>query len=162
MITAACYEHQHVIGASETRMLDFEQKLVETASAHSIELFAWNVLPNHYHLLLATLGREAVAVELGRLHGRTSFDLERRGRSAQTQGLVQCGGNGHEVRGAFLGVVELCVAQRRPPRLCRTLARLAVLQRRAVFGASRTRVALRRWRAYPLYDYGQDWDRPDF
>lgn len=36
-------------------MLDFEQKLVETALAHSVELFAWNLLPNHYRLLLATL-----------------------------------------------------------------------------------------------------------
>src|SRR5262245_9028535 len=52
LITAACYEHAPIIGASSARMAEFEAELVGTAEAHSERLFAWVVLPNHYHLLL--------------------------------------------------------------------------------------------------------------
>ena len=73
LITAACYEHQHVIGASDARMLDFERRLVESVSAQSASLFAWNLLPNHYHLLVSTGDVKRLLHELGQLHGRTAF-----------------------------------------------------------------------------------------
>ena len=52
LITAACYEHAPVIGASIERMADFERRLSETLQKQCEEVYAWIVLPNHYHALV--------------------------------------------------------------------------------------------------------------
>ena len=52
LITAACYEHRPIIGISPQRMAEFETELLKTTDEHSEQIFAWVVLPNHYHLLV--------------------------------------------------------------------------------------------------------------
>jgi putative transposase len=83
-VTAACYEHQPVIGQSPERMAVFEQLLLETLGTNSEQVMAWCVLPNHYHALVRTEAVLGVLADLGRLHGRASFNWngeeERRGR----------------------------------------------------------------------------------
>jgi len=49
MVTAACYEHKSVLGASPTRIAAFESELISLFENNSLELYAWVVLPNHYH-----------------------------------------------------------------------------------------------------------------
>ncbi|MBI1899606.1 MAG: transposase, partial [Planctomycetia bacterium] len=73
LITAACFEHRPVIGESPQRMAEFEGSLRETCRAHSIETFAWIVLPNHYHILIQTTMVKQLLTAIGQLHGRTSF-----------------------------------------------------------------------------------------
>src|SRR5437868_4749273 len=73
LITAACYEHQHFIGYSTSRMADFEAELLRTTEATCKQIFAWVVLPNHYHLLVETIDLEGLLAALGKLHGRTSY-----------------------------------------------------------------------------------------
>jgi putative transposase len=73
LITAACYEHQHVIGRSAGRMTDFEASLLDVCQDLSTAIHAWCVLPNHYHILLKTKSIKALRKQLGLLHGRTSF-----------------------------------------------------------------------------------------
>lgn len=72
LITAACYEHRHIIGYSPTRIASFEADLVAVSLSTSQQLFAWNLLPNHYHLLVHAADIKVLLSELGKLHGRTS------------------------------------------------------------------------------------------
>ena len=72
-ISAACYEHKPIIGKSPTRMADFEAQLLESLAACTKEVFAWCVLPNHYHVLLETPDLKALSPEIKRLHGRLAF-----------------------------------------------------------------------------------------
>ncbi len=72
IISATCYEHVSVIGQSATRMDEFSNTLVEAATQLSDKLFAWCVLPNHYHLVLQTVKLEQLLASLALLHGRTS------------------------------------------------------------------------------------------
>lgn len=72
IITAACYEHQHVIGRTVNRIADFEQELLSVCTDFAVKIFAWCILPNHYHLLLRTERIKRLRKEIGRLHGRTS------------------------------------------------------------------------------------------
>src|SRR5262245_12281069 len=51
LLTAACFEHAPVIGVSAARMTEFEAELLGTVGAHASRIFAWVVLPNHYHVL---------------------------------------------------------------------------------------------------------------
>ncbi len=73
LVTAACFEHQPVIGLSPSRMAKFEDNLVESLSSRCKQVFAWNVLPNHYHVLVDTLNVKALLKAIGQLHGRSSF-----------------------------------------------------------------------------------------
>ena len=73
LITAACFEHRHVIGSNPQRMAAFEQTLLATCGAMSSKVHAWTVLPNHYHILVCLADVKTLLASLGRLHGRTSF-----------------------------------------------------------------------------------------
>ena len=74
LITAACFEHKHIIGHSPERMTAFETDLVDVLKGNSSTLFAWNLLPNHYHALIDAPCVKTLLRELGRLHGRSSFN----------------------------------------------------------------------------------------
>jgi len=54
-------------------MTDFEHDLLEACEKFAGNIYAWCVLPNHYHVLLRTDNIEAVRSELGLLHGRSSY-----------------------------------------------------------------------------------------
>ena len=73
LMTATCYEHAHVIGASPERMTECEEAVLVACREFSSEIYAWCILPNHYHLLLKTEQVKALRKELGLFHGRSSF-----------------------------------------------------------------------------------------
>ena len=52
IVSASCYEHLPVIGASLERTAYCESEVLETAAGSGAEVYAWCVLPNHYHLIL--------------------------------------------------------------------------------------------------------------
>lgn len=84
LLTAACYEHEPVIGANVGRMLSFSEELTALVGSFAEAIHAWVVLPNHYHILLTTPDLKATLKAVGQLHGRTSFrwngEDNRRGR----------------------------------------------------------------------------------
>jgi putative transposase len=71
IITAATFEHRHLLSTSERRT-NFELALIKTFCDLEMELIAWVVLPNHYHVLMNAQKIEGVSGGLKRLHGRTS------------------------------------------------------------------------------------------
>ncbi len=73
LFTAACFEHQPVIGASRQRLAEFEDHLLSVVEDSTKDVHAWVVLPNHYHFLATTEDPLVVLRALARLHGRTSF-----------------------------------------------------------------------------------------
>jgi putative transposase len=73
LITAACYEHKPLIGMNSKRIAAFEADLLQTVDQHGEEIFAWVILPNHYHVLLRTQQLKMLLKSIGQLHGRTSF-----------------------------------------------------------------------------------------
>jgi putative transposase len=72
LISAACYEHHDYIGKSPERMDAFSRDLLEVFAAGANQMFAWCILPNHYHALVGAPDIKGLLRELGRLHGRTS------------------------------------------------------------------------------------------
>ncbi len=72
-IVCSCYEHAHIIGLSPRRMLDFTHSLLTTLASLHVDISAWCVLPNHYHILVRIDNLKRFMVGLGRFHGRTSF-----------------------------------------------------------------------------------------
>ncbi|MBZ0263186.1 hypothetical protein K8I28_00840 [bacterium] len=72
MITATCFNHISIIGKSIDRLIECEKSVLAIGNELSKEVFAWCVLPNHYHILLQTDNIKKLLFELGRFHGRSS------------------------------------------------------------------------------------------
>ncbi|MCC5849403.1 MAG: transposase [Verrucomicrobia bacterium] len=71
-LTAACYEHRCLIGRDPLRLGSFSDELLDTISKVAMEISAWCVLPNHYHVLTRVADVGILTQNIGRLHGRTS------------------------------------------------------------------------------------------
>jgi putative transposase len=84
IITAACFEHAHIIGKSAERMSECESELISICEQSNARLNAWCVLPNHYHLLTRTNAIDVLLGGIGHFHGSSSFrwngEDDRRGR----------------------------------------------------------------------------------
>ena len=74
LLTSACYEHRPILGLNPRRLANFSERLLKTLELHSEQIYAWCVLPNHYHALILTRKLPELLETIGRLHGRTSFD----------------------------------------------------------------------------------------
>ncbi len=72
IITGTCFEHAPVIGKTPSRMAECERELLETCEKLGARIFAWCILPNHYHILVRTDNIKSLRKELGLFHGRTS------------------------------------------------------------------------------------------
>jgi len=84
IVSGACFEHASVIGHTPGRMTECETALLEVCGNYASALYAWCILPNHYHLLVRTDRIKELRAEIGRFHGRSSFrwngEDQRRGR----------------------------------------------------------------------------------
>ncbi|HKV42075.1 MAG TPA: hypothetical protein VJX67_22915 [Blastocatellia bacterium] len=54
-------------------MSECEADVLEVCHQFSSEVYAWCLLPNHYHVLLLTERIKELLRELGQFHGRSSF-----------------------------------------------------------------------------------------
>ena len=161
IITAACYEHKHVIGKTEDRISDFEQALLTTCEEFATKIFAWRILTNHYHLLVATERVKELRKALGKLHGRTArlwnqtdnetgrkvwfnfFDRNMRSERHMFASLNYVNNNA-----VHHGYVDRW----------QDWPYSNAAQYLAEVGREK---AESRWREYPILDYGKDWDPPE-
>ena len=72
MVTAACYEHAAHLGMDPDRIDGFASALLQLFGGDDVEVSAWVVLPNHYHVLARARDWHGLLQGIGRLHGRTS------------------------------------------------------------------------------------------
>ena len=88
IVSAACFEHKSIIGKTRQRMADFESDLLDLCRSNGVFLYAWCLLPNHYHLLIRTGVIKLFLREVGKLHGSSSYrwngEDDRRGRKRVT------------------------------------------------------------------------------
>jgi putative transposase len=117
LITSACYEHRPIIGASAERMTEFEQSLVATCGSACESVFAWNLLPNHYHVLVKTVDVKSSLRSLGKLHGRMSFTWNGEESTRGRQVWFNAAETGMKSERHFWASLLLCASQRRASRV---------------------------------------------
>ena len=160
-ITAACYEHRPVVGLTAERMSEFEKTLLETVQPLCDQVVAWALLPNHYHLLVRTLDIRRVLKELGRLHGRSSYqwngDESRRGRKVWCNALETA----IKSEGHFWATLNY--VHHNPVRHGCVERWIEWQWSSAVGYLAQTGVAeaKRIWQHYPIQKYGDGWDEPN-
>lgn len=158
MVSGACYEHQDVIGATPERMTQFEAALISLCQELANNLYAWCVLPNHYHLLIQTDQLKAFRAELGKLHGRSSFEWngedDRRGRQVRHNCLDSKIKSDRHFWAALNYIhhnpVHHGYTAKWQDWLWSSAAEL-------IERVGRDR-AVRIWREYPVLDFGKTWD----
>jgi len=160
LISAACYEHHHHIGQSPERLDVFSRNLLAVFAAPTSQLFAWCVVPNHYHALVEAPDIKDLLHELGQFHGRASYTWN--------------GEDNARGRKVFFRAVER--AMRSDRHFWATLnyvhhnpVRHGYVERWADWPWSSAKEYLeqtgvedakRVWHDYPIRDYGEGWDEP--
>jgi putative transposase len=70
IISAACFEHNPMIGVSTSRMGECESALIRICQELNARLF---VLPNHYHLLIKTDSVDDFLAGIGKFHRSSAY-----------------------------------------------------------------------------------------
>jgi len=161
LITAACFEHQPLIGFSAERMATFATTLLKVFEAGHSPVHAWVVLPNHYHVLADTRNVLGLLKEIGLMHGRSSHqwngEEDRRGRQ------VWCKAAETSIRSerhfwAALNYVHHNPVRHGYARLWLDWPFSSAADYLASVGRER---AQQIWKEYPVLDFGKDWDAPE-
>lgn len=69
LLTASCYEHKNRLNSSQRRQ-QLLNLLFENFTIHQIEIIAWVILLNHYHLLSKNINFNCLSEQLRLIHGR--------------------------------------------------------------------------------------------
>jgi len=160
-VSAACYEHNPIIGQSLERMAEFEAELLSTITKHDEKIFAWCVLPNHYHLMIHSINIPDTIRELGQLHGLTSYRWNlkenRRGRKC----WYRC--SDRAIRSERHKWATLNYIHHNPVHhgYVKQWQEWAFSSAKIYLEEIGHENALKYWKEYPLFDYGKGWDDPE-
>ena len=142
-------------------MAAFAEALVATCQDNHWPLYAWIVLPNHYHFLVRSGDAKAMIGILGRLHGRTSFQWN--------------GEEGNRGRKVWFNATETGIKSERHfwsslVYVMNNAVKHGYVERWQDWPYSNAAdwldsvgrdEAVRIWQEYPIDDFGRDWDPPD-
>jgi len=158
LVTAACFEHKPIIGKSPDRMLECESSLIELCGEIEAHLYAWCILPNHYHLLIRTADIKAVLKRIGKFHGSSSYrwngEDDARGRQVWFRAVER------SMRSERHYFTTLNYIHHNPVKHGYTLKWQDWPFSSASEYVERVgrKKALGIWREYPILDYGKVWD----
>ena len=142
-------------------MQAFESALLMELQEQCRTVFAWTLLPNHYHALVDTSDVKCLLRGLGRLHGRSSFEWNgeegRRGRKVWFNAAETAMKSERHFWATMNYVLHNAVRHGYVERWTDWLFAVpgpiwkpSVASRRSVPGCS-----------IPPLDYGDDWDPPE-
>ncbi len=158
MLTASCYNHEHRIGFTYNRMQEFEASLLKVINEYSSEIFAWCILPNHYHVLIRTSKIKELIANIGKLHGRISFLWNKEENIKGRQNWHGIAETVMKSKGHFYA--SLNYINNNPVKHC-------YVTKWADWNYSSAEIYLNKvgrekvlkiWNHYPLFDYGKNWD----
>ncbi|MAS96844.1 MAG: hypothetical protein CMO55_26945 [Verrucomicrobiales bacterium] len=157
LITAACYEHKPIIGASIERLTSFESALIELSQSYG-EVIAWVVLPNHYHFLFEGNPVTPLLKALGQFHGKTSFDWNGEDRSRGRKvfhGLTERFMRTDRHAETTVNYIHHNPVKHGYVELWQDWPFSSVHRYLETEGREKL---LMRWKDYPVLDYGAKWD----
>ena len=158
LITSTCYEHQPWIGTTDDRMDYFSNELLVMLKSEATRVDAWVILPNHYHAVVLTDSCPALLRELGKLHGRSSFlwngEDETRGRKVWFNTMERkISGDAHHI--AAIHYVHHNPVKHGYVKKWDEWKWSSASEYLGRLGRDEVE---RRWREYPLLNFGVGWD----
>lgn len=162
LLTAACYEHGHIVGLNPKRLVDFSEQLLKVLETHCEEVYAWCVLPNHYHAPVFTRKLSPLLHDIGSLHGRTSYVWNREENARGRKVWFNCAETAMKSDRHF--GATLSYVHHNP-------VHHGYVQRWQDWPFSSAGSFIKKcgregverlWREYPVDEYGENWDPPEF
>jgi putative transposase len=161
LLTAACYEHRHIIGLNPKRLADFSERLLELLNADCEEIYAWCILPNHYHALVLTRKLPQLLHDIGELHGRTSFEWNGEDNMRGRKVWFNCAETGMKSDRHFWATLNYIHHNPVHHGYVRLWQDWPFSSGGAFLKEAGREQAAKLWNEYPILEYGQDWDAPD-
>ena len=158
LVSAACYEHASIIGKSPERMTECETDMLNACQEYSSKIYAWCVLPDHYHALLRSERIKALCQALGQFHGRSSFNWNGEDGQRGRQVWFRC--FDREIRSerhfwASLNYVHHNAVHHGYVEQWQDWPWSSAAEFLEKVGRER---AAQIWKEYPILDYGKKWD----
>jgi putative transposase len=158
MISGTCFDHNRVIGVTPERMTECETDLRDVCAQFATNLYAWCVLPNHYHLLVQTDRLKELRAGLGRMHGRSSFkwnsEDNQRGRKVW-HNCMDRGIRSHRHFWASMNYIHHNPVHHGYVEKWQEWPWSSAVN---FIGRVGQETASKIWREYPVLDYGKKWD----
>ncbi len=158
LITAACFEHAPFIGKSDHRLADFSYSLCDSMRSLCRELFAWVVLPNHYHVLADVIDLHQLLHSIGQLHGRTSFQWNGEDDARGRQTWCKAAETVMKSESHFYATRNYVFHNPVHHGYCRKWTDWPFSNVTEYLDSVGHERAMYFWRSYPLYDFGKNWD----
>jgi len=161
-LSAANFEHKTIIGLTPERMLEFEEGLLQKIAPLCIQISAWCILPNHYHLLLQTCDIQALRKCLGHLHSRTAFQWNNEDGCTGRKCWHRClpkKVKSHRHRMATMNYIHNNPVHHNCVECWQQWPFSSALQFLEYLGREQ---AVRIWKEYPIGWIGEHWDNPEF
>ncbi|MFC1854082.1 transposase [candidate division CSSED10-310 bacterium] len=160
-LSAACFEHKHIIGYSPERMALFAKKLLVLLDTQAEKVLAWCVLPNHYHALIQTMDLQNILYEIGKMHGRLSNAWNREENSRGRKCWYRC--TDRAMRTKRHKLVTLNYINHNPVhhRYVTKWDAWPFSSAGEYLKTTPHDIIVERWKKYPLLDFGKGWDDPD-
>jgi putative transposase len=159
IITAACYEHSHIIAKSPERLTDCETEVLQTCSEFSSEIYSWCILPNHYHILLKTDRINNLRKAIGLFHGRSSFKWNGEDNSRGRQVWHNCFERAMKSERHFYASLNYVLNNPVHHGYCERWQDWNWSNAKEYLERTGKVKALEIWREYPILDYGKQWDK---
>ena len=189
-LTAACYEHRAILGYSPARMAAFEGELIAVLLGGELveerppeggttngcgavrspgfsrnlpsqgTLRAWCVLPTHWHALVHVADLPVLTRAIGRLHGRSSHrwntEEDARGRTC----WHRCADRAMRTEAHVCATVNYILHNPVHHGYVARWQEWPYSNAREYLAGIGEVEAARRWKVYPVMDYGKGWDEP--
>ena len=157
LITGACFEHRAIL-QTDSRRDEFNFKLLNTLhSLPDCELFAWCVLPNHYHFL-ARLDLESLVPAVRRLHNGTATQWNREDNAVGRKVWFSYCDRAMRSERHFWVTMNYIHANPVKHGYVKRAAQWTWSSVHEYFACWGRETLQEIWRAYPVLDYGRDWD----
>jgi putative transposase len=158
LLSAACFEHQPIIAHSAERLDAFAEQLLTTCTPLAVKIFAWCVLPNHYHIALQAENLRPLMAKIAQLHGRTSrfWNLDESAQGRQVWfNCVDREMRSHRHLMATINYVHHNPVRHGYVERWQDWPWSSASRFLAEVGRD---AAAQMWRKYPIKDYGTGWD----
>lgn len=158
LLTAACFEHESHIAYSAERFDHFSTSLLDILAPHADRIFAWCVLPNHYHVLLHTTSLKHLLPSIATLHGRMSYNWNTEESARGRQVWCRCTDRAMRSHAHLMATINYVHHNPVKHGYVERWQDWPWSSAQKYLEGLGIEEARRNWLAYPIKDYGKGWD----
>lgn len=158
LVSAACYEHRPIIGMTPERMTACESALVEVCEKFASAVYAWCVLPNHYHLLIRTGEIRQFRNQIALLHGRFAHRWNGEDNSRGRKVWFNCFDRAIRSHGHYWASVNYIHHNPVKHGYAKKWQDWPWSSARQFLNDVGRETTEKLWLEYPILDYGRNWD----